>query len=118
MLGGNGGRSGVMCEGSPYIYPPFKVAASQSNGSGIENGVEVSLADVSWDGWVLPIVLCNEVRCQQLFNISSTFHSSSPSTTMGGGGDGDQREFDLETRVTTNGNRIISKMFHSCALNK
>ena len=33
-------------------------------------------------------------------------------------GDGDQREFDLETRVTTNGNRIISKMLHSCALNK
>jgi len=33
-------------------------------------------------------------------------------------GDGDQREFDLETRVTTSGNRIISKMFHSCALNK
>jgi len=32
--------------------------------------------------------------------------------------DGDQREFDLETRVTTNGNRIISEMFHSCALNK
>jgi len=33
-------------------------------------------------------------------------------------GDGDQREFDLETRVTTNGNMIISEMFHSCALNK
>jgi len=33
-------------------------------------------------------------------------------------GDGDQREFDLETRVTTNGNLIIPKMFHSCALNK
>jgi len=32
--------------------------------------------------------------------------------------DGDQREFDLETRVTTNGNRIISEMLHSCALNK
>jgi len=32
--------------------------------------------------------------------------------------DGDQREFDLETRVTTNGNIIISEMFHSCALNK
>jgi len=32
--------------------------------------------------------------------------------------DGDQREFDLETKVTTNGNRIISEMFHSCALNK
>ena len=33
-------------------------------------------------------------------------------------GDGDQREFDLETRVTTNGNIIISEMLHSCALNK
>ena len=28
VLGGNGGRSGVMCEGSPYIYPPSKVAVS------------------------------------------------------------------------------------------
>ena len=55
--------SRVMCEGSPYIYPPSKVAASRSNGSGIENGVEVGLADVSWDSWVLPIVLRNEVRC-------------------------------------------------------
>jgi len=36
---------------------------SQSNGSGIENGVEVSLADVSWGGWVLPIVLHNKVQC-------------------------------------------------------
>ena len=52
-----------MCEGSPYIYSPSKVAASQSNGSGIENGVKVGLVDVSWDGWVLPIVLCNEVQC-------------------------------------------------------
>ena len=58
-----GGHSGVMCEGFPYIYPPSKVAASQSNGSGIENGVKVGLVDVSWDGWVLPIVLCNEVQC-------------------------------------------------------
>jgi len=32
--------------------------------------------------------------------------------------DGDQREFDLETRVTTNGNLIIPEMFYSCALNK
>jgi len=32
--------------------------------------------------------------------------------------DGDQREFDLETRVITNGNIIIPEMFHSCALNK
>ena len=58
-----GGCSGVMCEGSPYIYPPSKVAASQSNGSGIENGVEVYLADMSWGSWVLPIVLCDEVWC-------------------------------------------------------
>ena len=63
MLGGNGGRSRVMCEGSPYIYPPSKVAVSRSNGSGIENGVEVSLADVSWGGWMLPIVLRDEVQC-------------------------------------------------------
>ena len=52
-----------MCEGSPYIYPPSKVATSQSNGSGIENGVEVYLADMSWGSWVLPIVLCDEVWC-------------------------------------------------------
>jgi len=34
------------------------------------------------------------------------------------GGDGDQREFDLEIRVTTNGNLIIPEMFHSYVLNK
>jgi len=63
MLGGNGRHSGVMCEGFPYIYPPSKVAVSRSNGSGIENGIEVCLADMSWDSWVLPIVLRDEVRC-------------------------------------------------------
>ena len=52
-----------MCEGSSYIYPPSKVAASRSNGSRIENGVEVYLADASWGGWVLPIVLHDKVRC-------------------------------------------------------
>ena len=62
-LGGNRGRSRVMCEGFSYIYPPSKVVASQSNGSGIENGVEVCLVDVSWGGWVLPIVLHDEVWC-------------------------------------------------------
>ena len=62
VLGGNGGRSWVMCEGSPYIYPPLEVAASRSNGSGIENDVKVCPADVSWGGWVLPVVLRNEVR--------------------------------------------------------
>ena len=63
MLGGNGGCSGVMYERSFYIYPPSKVAASRSNGSGIENSVEVGLADVSWGSWVLPIVLCDKVQC-------------------------------------------------------
>ena len=63
MLGGNGGCSGVVCERSPYIYPPSKVAASQSNGSGIENGIKIYLADISWGGWVLLIVLHNEVWC-------------------------------------------------------
>jgi len=43
--------------------------------------------------------------------LTAEFHRKHP-------GDGDQREFDLETRVTTNGNRIISEMLHSCALNK
>jgi len=63
VLGGNGERSRVMCERSPYIYPPSKVAASRSNGSGIENGIEVCLVDVSWGSWVLPIVLHDEVWC-------------------------------------------------------
>jgi len=63
VLGGNGGRSRVMCEGSSYIYPPSKVTASRSNGSRIENGVEVCPADMSWGSWVLLIVLRDEVQC-------------------------------------------------------
>ena len=63
MLGSNRGRSEVMYEGSLYIYPLSKIAASRSNGSRIENSIEVSLADVSWGGWVLPIVLCDKVWC-------------------------------------------------------
>jgi len=63
MLGGNGRHSRVMCEGSSYIYPPSKVTASRSNGSRIENDIEVGLADVSWGSWVLPIVLHDEVQC-------------------------------------------------------
>ena len=31
--------------------------------TGIENSIEVYLADVSWGSWVLPIVLRDEVRC-------------------------------------------------------
>jgi len=63
VLGGNRGRSRVMCEGSPYIYPPSKVTASRSNGSGIENGIKVCPADMSWGGWVLLIVLHDKVQC-------------------------------------------------------
>ena len=35
-LGWEATGSGVMCEGSPYIYPPSKIAASRSNGSRAE----------------------------------------------------------------------------------
>jgi len=35
-LGWEATGSGVMCEGFPYIYPPSKVAVSQSNSSGAE----------------------------------------------------------------------------------
>jgi len=63
MLGDNGECSRVMCERSPYIYPPSKVAVFRSNGSGIENSVEVCLADVSWGSWVLLIVLHDKVWC-------------------------------------------------------
>ena len=68
--------SRVMCEGFPYIYPPSKVAASRSNGSGIENSVEVGLADVSWDSWVLPIVLCDKVQCLDIGGYLSKVVSS------------------------------------------
>ena len=54
--------SRVVCEGSPYIYPSSKVAAPQSNSSGLEKNVEVCLADMSGDGGVLLIVLRNKVR--------------------------------------------------------
>jgi len=63
VLGGNGGRFGVMYKRSSYIYSPSKVAASRSNGSRIENGVKVCLVDMSWSGWVLPIVLHDKVQC-------------------------------------------------------
>ena len=46
-----------------YIYSPFKVAASRSNSSGLEKGIEVCLVDVSRGGWMLSIVLRNEVQC-------------------------------------------------------
>jgi len=49
---------------------------------------------------------------------SELFHKEVPSEKPGLCIDGDQREFDLETKVITNGNIIIPEMFHSCALNK
>jgi len=55
--------SGVMCEGSPYIYPLSKVAVPRSNSSRLEKSIEVHLVDVSWGSWVLSIVLRNEVWC-------------------------------------------------------
>ena len=55
--------SGVICEGSPYIYPPLKVAVPQSNSSRLKKSIEVHSVDVSQDGWVLSIVLRNEVWC-------------------------------------------------------
>ena len=58
-----GGAPGSCVRGPLIFTPPSKVAVSRSNGSGIKNGVEVSLADVSWGSWVLPIVLCDEVWC-------------------------------------------------------
>ena len=54
--------SGVVCEGSPYIYPPSKVAAPQSNNSGLEKGVKICLADISGGSWVLLIVFCDKVQ--------------------------------------------------------
>ena len=51
-------------------------------------------------------------------NTANLLTSSDQGALFAGRTDGDQREFDLETRVTTNGNIIISEMLHSCALNK
>jgi len=48
---------------STYIYPLSKIAVPQSNSSGLEKSIEVCLADVSWGGWVLSIVLCDKVWC-------------------------------------------------------
>jgi len=45
----------------PLTFIPPKVAVPQSNGSKLEKSVKVCLVDVSWGGWVLSIVLHNEV---------------------------------------------------------
>ena len=53
--------SRVVCEGFSYIYPPSKITTPRSNSSGLEKSIKVCPADVSWGGWVLSIVLCNEI---------------------------------------------------------
>ena len=50
-----------MCEGSPYIYPPSKVAVPRSNSSRLEKSVKVHPADVSWGSWVLSVVFHDKV---------------------------------------------------------
>ena len=47
--------------GVPLHLPPSKVAASRSNGSGLEKNVEVRPADVSWGGWVPSVIFRDEV---------------------------------------------------------
>jgi len=47
-------------EVSPYIYPPFKIAMSQSNGLGMKNVVELRVSDVSWS----PRVFAMELHCE------------------------------------------------------
>jgi len=50
-----------VCEESPYIFPPSKVVAPQSNGSELEESIKVYPVDVFWGSWVLSIVLCDKV---------------------------------------------------------
>ena len=53
--------SRVICERSPYIYPPSKVAVPRSNGSRLKKSIKVRPVNVSWGSWVLSVVLCDEV---------------------------------------------------------
>jgi len=47
-------------EVSPYIYPPFKIAMSQSNGLGMKNVVKLCALDMSQS----PRVFAMELRCE------------------------------------------------------
>ena len=40
---------------------PSKVAAPRSNSSGLEKSVKVCPVDVSWDSWILSVILRDEV---------------------------------------------------------
>ena len=59
-LGWEATGSGVMCEGSPYIYPPSKIVASRSNGSGAEKWCQ-SLSG----GYVLGLLGASDSTPQQ-----------------------------------------------------
>ena len=45
---------------SPYIYSPFKIAASRSDGLGVKDTVELCVSDVSRSSWVFAV----ELRCE------------------------------------------------------
>jgi len=47
-------------EVSPYIYPPFKIATSQSNGFRVEDAVKLHALDLSRSSWVFAV----ELRCE------------------------------------------------------
>jgi len=47
-------------EVSPYIYLPFKIATSRSNGLGMKNVVELCVSDVSRSPRVFAMELCCE----------------------------------------------------------
>jgi len=48
----------------PLIFTPLpRLLHLEAMIPGLKNGVEVCLADMSWGGWVLPIVLRDKVRC-------------------------------------------------------
>jgi len=49
---------------SPYIYPPFKIATSQSNGLWMKDIVELCISDVSRSPWVFAIELCCQFWCR------------------------------------------------------
>ena len=50
-------------EVSPYIYPLFKIATSQSDRLGMKNVVELHVSDVSRSSGVFVMELCYEFWC-------------------------------------------------------
>ena len=56
-------HSGVEMEVSSYIYPPFKIAMSQSNELRMKDIVKLRMSDVSQSSGVFVIELCCEFWC-------------------------------------------------------